>query len=57
MGHWTSLANQLIGKRAANDEMEIAMQAITELAKQCSDLQSLTRHLEQQVNELMRRQN
>lgn len=57
MGQWTTLANQLIGKRTATDEMEIAMQAITELAKQCSDLQSLTKHLEQQVNELRRRQN
>jgi hypothetical protein len=57
MGQWTSLASQLIGKRAATDEMEIAMQAIAELAKQCADLQSLTKHLEQQVNELRRRQN
>jgi hypothetical protein len=57
MGHWTTLANQLIGKRAASEEMEIAMQAIAELAKECSDLQSLTKHLEQQVNELKRRQN
>ncbi len=56
MGQWTSLANQLTGKRAATDEMEIAMQAISELAKQCADLQSLTKHLETQVNELKRRQ-
>jgi hypothetical protein len=57
MGHWTTQASQLTGKRPANDEMEIAMQAIAELAKQCSELQSLTKHLEQQVNELRRRQN
>jgi hypothetical protein len=55
MSHWASLAQQLIGKRAANDEMEIAMQAIGELAKQCADLQSWVKHLEQQVTELKRK--
>jgi hypothetical protein len=56
MSHWTSLAQQLTGKRAATDEMEIAMQAIGELAKQCADLQSWAKHLEHQVNELKRKQ-
>jgi len=55
MDHWTSQAHQLIGKRAATDDMEIAVQAIAELAKQCSDLKSWVKHLEQKVNELERR--
>ena len=54
MDHWTSLARELIGKRPANDDMEIAVQAITELAKQCSDLRSWAKHLEQEINELKR---
>jgi hypothetical protein len=56
MDHWISQAQQLIGKRAATDDMEIAVQAIAELAKQCSDLKSWTRHLEHEVNELKRKQ-
>lgn len=56
MDHWTSLARELIGKRPANDDMEIAVQAIAELAKQCSDLRSWAKHLEQEINELKRNQ-
>jgi hypothetical protein len=56
MDHWISQAHQLIGKRPATDDMEIAVQAIAELAKQCSDLKSWAKHLEQQVNELKRKQ-
>jgi len=56
MDHWTSLASQLVGKRPAHDDMEIAVQAIAELAKQCSDLRSWAKHLEQEINELKRKQ-
>jgi hypothetical protein len=55
MDHWTSLAHQLIGKRAADDEMEITVQAIAELSKQCSELKSWAKHLEQRIAELERR--
>jgi hypothetical protein len=55
MDHWTALASQLIGKRPATDDMEIAVQAIAELSKQCSDLKSWVKHLEQEVNELRRK--
>ena len=55
MDHWTSLAHQLLGKRAATDDMEIAVQAIAELSKQCSDLRSWVKHLEQKITELERR--
>ena len=56
MDHWTSQASQLLGKRPANDDMEIMVQAIAELTKQCSDLKSWAKHLEQDVNELKRKQ-
>jgi phage shock protein A len=56
MDHWISLARQLVGKRPANDDMEIAVQAIVELAKQCSDLKSWIGHLEQKIKELERKQ-
>jgi hypothetical protein len=56
MDHWISEAHKLIGKRSATDDMEIAVQAIAELAKQCSDLKSWAKHLEQEVNELKRKQ-
>ena len=56
MDHWTSQARQLLGKRPATDDMEIAVQAIAELAKECSDLRSWAKHLEQEVIELKRRQ-
>jgi hypothetical protein len=56
MDQWTSRARQLIGKRPATDDMEIAVQAIAELAKQCTDLRSWAKHLEQEINELKRMQ-
>jgi hypothetical protein len=56
MDHWITQAHQLIGKRPATDDMEIAVQAIAELAKQCSELKSWAKHLEQEVNELKRKQ-
>jgi hypothetical protein len=56
MNQWISQAHLLLGKRPANDDMEIAVQAIAELAKQCSDLKSWARHLEQEVHELKRKQ-
>lgn len=56
MDQWTSQARQLLGKRPANDDMEIAVQAIAEIAKQCSDLKSWAKHLEQEINELKRKQ-
>ena len=55
MDHWISQAHQLIGKRPATDDLEIAVQAIAELAKQCSDLKSWAKHLEHEVNELKRK--
>jgi hypothetical protein len=54
MNQWTTQARQLLGKRPANDDIEIAVQAIAELAKQCSDLTSWAKHLEQEINELKR---
>jgi hypothetical protein len=56
MDQWTSQARQLLGKRPATDDMEIAVQAIAELAKQCTELKSWAKHLEQEVNELKRKQ-
>ena len=56
MSHWVSLARQLIGKRPASDEMEIAVQAIAELGKEVSDLKSLVNHLEKKINEISRKQ-
>ena len=55
MDHWTSLAHQLIGKHSSTDDMEIAVQAISELARQCADMKSWLKHLEQKVTELERR--
>jgi hypothetical protein len=55
MDQWTSQAGTLLGKRPATDDMEIALQAIAELTKQCSDLKSWAKHLEQDVNELKRK--
>jgi uncharacterized protein YqhQ len=57
MGHWTTLARDLTGKRPADDQLEIAVQAVTELSKECSDLKSLVLYLERRINELERRQN
>jgi hypothetical protein len=56
MDQWTSQAGNLLGKRPATDDMEIALQAIAELTKQCAELKSWAKHLEQDVNELKRRQ-
>ena len=56
MSHWVPLARQLIGKRPASDDMEIAVQAIAELAKECSDLKALVLHLEKKINEIARKQ-
>jgi hypothetical protein len=56
MDQWTLQAGSLLGKRPPTDDMEIALQAIAELTKQCSDLKSWAKHLEQDVNELKRRQ-
>jgi hypothetical protein len=53
---WTTQASQLIGKRPATDELEIALQAIAELTKQCAELKSWAKHLEQDIIELKRRQ-
>jgi hypothetical protein len=55
MDHWIAQAQKLVGKRSATDDMEIAVQAIAELAKQCSDLKSWAKHLEHEVNELKRK--
>jgi len=54
MNQWTTQASQLLGKRPANDDREIAIQAIVELAKRCSDLTSWAKHLEQEINDLKR---
>jgi hypothetical protein len=56
MDTWTTQASQLIGRRPATDELEIAFQAIAELTKQCAELKSWTKHLEQDIIELKRRQ-
>lgn len=55
MEPWTSQVGMRLGKRPATDDMEIALQAIAELTKQCSDLKSWAKHLEQEVNELKRK--
>ena len=56
MDQLTLQAGNLPAKRPAANDMEGALQAIAELTKTCSDLKSWVKHLEQDVNELKRKQ-